>query len=246
MSAANEAKSVAENFQSQMEAMIAESEERILSSIVGLPAATRDSLGGVIVGANLNVDENGRISVRDIGQGMTSAQQASLVNLSNLAYYCFDTEFDASGTLKDNARVKRSALPLAGTTVTGIVMVDDDTIKVDAEGRISSPVYVLPVASGEALGGVMVGTNVVMSEDGVLDVPEATSESLGVVRPDGVTITIDDGVLTASGGGGGGGGYVLPKAASNQLGGIKVGDGLSIDSSGVLSIDTGVADWMVF
>ena len=39
--------------------------------------------------------------------------------------------------------------------------------------------------------------------------------------------------------GGGGGGYVLPPATSNTLGGIKVGDNLSIDGSGVLSAAAG-------
>ena len=35
--------------------------------------------------------------------------------------------------------------------------------------------------------------------------------------------------------GNGGGGYVLPTASASTLGGIKVGNGLSIDSNGVLS-----------
>ena len=38
-----------------------------------------------------------------------------------------------------------------------------------------------------------------------------------------------------SGNGGGGGSYTLPVATSNRLGGVKVGSGLSIDASGVLS-----------
>lgn len=41
------------------------------------------------------------------------------------------------------------------------------------------------------------------------------------------------------GGGGGGGGYVLPIASSSVLGGIKVGSGLSISESGVLSVTGG-------
>ena len=43
------------------------------------------------------------------------------------------------------------------------------------------------------------------------------------------------------GGGGGGGQYVLPVATANRLGGIKVGSGLTIDSSGVLSTSGGTA-----
>ena len=41
------------------------------------------------------------------------------------------------------------------------------------------------------------------------------------------------------GGGGGGGSYTLPVASANQLGGIKVGSGLTIDSGGTLSTSGG-------
>lgn len=40
-------------------------------------------------------------------------------------------------------------------------------------------------------------------------------------------------------GGGGGGGYVLPIASADTLGGVKVGDNLSIDANGVLSASGG-------
>lgn len=43
----------------------------------------------------------------------------------------------------------------------------------------------------------------------------------------------------AEGGGGGGGGYVLPTASANTLGGVKVGENLSIDANGVLSAEGG-------
>ena len=39
--------------------------------------------------------------------------------------------------------------------------------------------------------------------------------------------------------GGGGSGYTLPVASANTLGGIKVGEGLSIDGQGVLSFSGG-------
>lgn len=43
----------------------------------------------------------------------------------------------------------------------------------------------------------------------------------------------------AEGGGGGGGGYVLPTASASTLGGVKVGENLSIDANGVLSATGG-------
>lgn len=245
MAAASAAQSVVDDMRSQIESIVAEAIASIPQQEAYGPA-TRSDLGLIKVGSGLAIMDDGTLSSSASG-GMSTNQAAALANLSKLAYLCFDVEFDINGELKDTAKVKRSVLPLAGTTVTGMVMVDNETIVVDAEGKISSPVYILPIASSDALGGVKVGDNVTVSDEGELGVPVSTSESLGVVRPDGVTITIDeDGTLTASGGGGGGGGYILPKAAKNQLGGVKVGNGLSIDRNGVLSIDTGIADWTVF
>ena len=66
--------------------------------------------------------------------------------------------------------------------------------------------YTLPVATDTVLGGVKIGDN--------------------------LTIT-DDGVLSATGGGGAG--YTLPVATTSTLGGIKVGSNLSITSDGVLN-----------
>ena len=58
-------------------------------------------------------------------------------------------------------------------------------------------------------------------------------KSVNGVTPDGsgnVTISV-------SGGGGSGGNYTLPTASSSTLGGVKVGSGLTINTSGVLSAD---------
>ena len=66
--------------------------------------------------------------------------------------------------------------------------------------------YTLPVATDTVLGGVKIGDN--------------------------LTIT-DDGVLSATGGGGAG--YTLPVATTSTLGGIKVGSNLFMDEDGVLS-----------
>ena len=58
---------------------------------------------------------------------------------------------------------------------------------------------------------------------GSLSMSPATSSSLGTVKPDGTTITVDDnGVLTSVGGGGSS--YTLPAASDTTLGGIKLGN----------------------
>lgn len=62
----------------------------------------------------------------------------------------------------------------------------------------------------------------------------ATTTNAGIVKPDGTTITIDaDGTLH------GASTYNLPTASATVLGGIKVGDGLSITDEGVLSTTGG-------
>ena len=86
--------------------------------------------------------------------------------------------------------------------------------------------YTLPIASADTLGGIKVGA--------------------------GLSIDSTTGVLSATGGGGGGTSYSagagiditsgtisVTKASASALGGIKVGTGLSIDSSGVLSATGG-------
>lgn len=62
---------------------------------------------------------------------------------------------------------------------------------------------------------------------------KATTTSLGIVKPDGDTITIDtDGTIHSVNSGST---YELPIASSNTLGGIKIGQGLSITEDGVVS-----------
>ena len=96
--------------------------------------------------------------------------------------------------------------------------------------------YTLPAATTTTLGGVIVPTagNLDVDESGNISVPIATDASLGVVQPDGSTITIDeDGVISAVGGG-----YTLPAATTTTLGGVIVptAGNLDVDGSGNLSV----------
>ena len=121
--------------------------------------------------------------------------------------------------------------------------------------------YVLPVASANTLGGIKVGSNLSIDNNGVL-----SADSAGYVEGDGITIenntiSLDIEYLTASRLGvvsddekGANGGVAtldengklsnsqLSTASANVLGGIKVGNGLSIDGNGVLSADGGSSD----
>ena len=71
------------------------------------------------------------------------------------------------------------------------------------------PAYTLPIATPTALGGIKIGEGLEISEDGTVTVtggggssyvlPPATTTTLGGVKPDGVTITVqDDGTISST------------------------------------------------
>ena len=94
--------------------------------------------------------------------------------------------------------------------------------------------YSLPTAASNTLGGIKVGTNLSIDANGVLSA-DNTTYSVATSSADGLMSSTDFSKL--AGIESGANNYTLPKAASDTLGGIKVGTNLSIDSNGVLSAD---------
>lgn len=92
---------------------------------------------------------------------------------------------------------------------------------------ISEPLvadYILPKASSTTLGGVKIGDNINISNDGHISVPMASASTLGLIKI-GTGLSIDEnGVVTASGE------YVLPQATKTTLGGVYVDDALDSQS----------------
>lgn len=70
-----------------------------------------------------------------------------------------------------------------------------------------------------------------LEETFVKKTDKATTTELGIVKPDGTTITIDEnGVIT------GASTYELPTASTSTLGGVKIdGTTVTIDANGVIS-----------
>lgn len=92
--------------------------------------------------------------------------------------------------------------------------------------------YELPIASASDLGGVKVGNGLSINVEGALSadtIPEATTTTAGLMSSSDKSKL--DGVATNANN------YVLPTASDTTLGGVKVGDGLSI-SDGVVSTNT--------
>jgi hypothetical protein len=99
------------------------------------------------------------------------------------------------------------SLPQASTSILGGVKVDGTTITINqTTGVISGAnTYTLPTASSSVLGGVKVGTGLSISS-GVLSATQYTLPTAGVgnvgplggVKVDGSTITINNGIISAS------------------------------------------------
>ena len=111
---------------------------------------------------------------------------------------------------------------------------------------ITNDVISLKTASSNDIGGVKVGTNLSVDANGVLNATDTTySDFVGsgssahnglVPAPPNTAGTTkylrEDGSWEVPAGGSS---YTLPIASANDLGGIKVGNNLSIDANGVLS-----------
>ena len=102
---------------------------------------------------------------------------------------------------------------------TGITIDSNDAINLD-------------IASANSLGGIKVGTNLSIANDGTLSATD-TTYSVATGSADGLMSSAD--FTKLSGIEANANNYSLPTAASDTLGGIKVGTNLSIDGSGVLS-----------
>jgi len=142
----NDVQSIKSNLQGQLDDMVDAIREQVSADSQAIvdqiletcaAPATKESLGLVQVGAGLSITEAGLLSA-SATNGITTSQIMQLRNLASLAYYCFDTEFDDTGALREGATVKPTALPLAS-------MVDGTTITITDDGKLA---LALPVADG--------------------------------------------------------------------------------------------------
>lgn len=104
--------------------------------------------------------------------------------------------------------------------------------------------YTLPIASDSRLGGIKVGENLTIEDDGTLNaqagggggytLPTATDERLGGIKVGSRLSVQEDGTLSADEQS-----YTLPIASQSNIGGVKVGENLTIDSDGTLNATGG-------
>ena len=109
------------------------------------------------------------------------------------------------------------------------------------DGVLSAPIYSLPRANTNILGGIKVGDGLNVESDGTLNanpgaytLPVATSQVLGGVKIGG-GLSMANGVLSVTNQ------FSLPTSSASILGGVKVGDRLTIND-GVLSADLQISN----
>ena len=123
---------------------------------------------------------------------------------------------EGNKTAKDLSIFDSTTL-IAGKNVT-INKISEDEWEIDSSSEPLIP------ATTNNLGGIKVGTGLSITEDGTLNNDGYSSNDFTTplkVKLQGIEENANN--------------YYLPAASSNTLGGIKVGDGLSITEDGVLS-----------
>ena len=157
-------------------------------------------------GTNITIDSNNVISAT--GSSYT-LPKASKYTLGGVKIDDKTIKIGPYGTIY-------SVTPIANSVEIGGVKPDNETIKIKTDGTISvdkSKVevsYTLPVATGNALGGVSImptehkwtlGDSYINIRDdnNLLYVQQANADNSGVVQPDNKTITIKNGVISATG-----------------------------------------------
>ena len=192
-----------------------------------LPAATNAALGGVIIGAGINLDPSGTISVTTASFALNTATAYVLGGIKVGA----NLSITGDGTL---SAVNAYTLPAATHSTLGGVIIGTG-LSVDSSGTIAVTVVpAVTTATNTVLGGIKVGANLSITGDGTLSalapyvLNTATTSVLGGVIV-GNTLSID-GTGTLN--------YVLPTATTSTIGAVKAGANINVSSSGTISIYT--------
>lgn len=194
------------------------------ASAGSIEPATTETLGGIIVGDNLSIDENGVLSAV-----LAPPYQLPIAAADTLGGIKVgdNLTIDSYGVLSATDTIY--TLPTADASTLGGIKVGAN-LSIDANGVLSTHApYSLPIASNNTLGGVKIGSNLSIDENGVLSadaqqyvLPTASQSTLGGIKVgDGLSID-SNGVLSTTGGGGGGGDYIAGDAITIEREGSVV------------------------
>ena len=165
---------------------------------------------------------------------MTDLDQVTLLGMNDLVLV-----HTANGmrvcTLKNMLDSGGANVPIATTAIAGIVKPDGTTIKVKADGTLSTVIPDQDTAAVGTLGVVKPdGTTITILPDGTIsakqtELPVATTAKAGIVKPDGTTVTVQaDGTIAAK----------QSEIATTAKAGLVKPDGvtLSIGTDGLLKV----------
>lgn len=201
-------------------------------SFQSLPQA-QDNQAGIVQLAtenDLTPDSEGEVDdTKAVTPKLLSTYVEQEINNADDKYVTLDTEQQITGkkTFSFNDGIFANSIKEINQGSTIITYNQDaSNILIGSTGANTSNITLRTKQDGQLLyqKGANNSLQIITSED------IATTSKAGIVKPDGTTITIDtDGTLH------GASTYSLPTASATTLGGIKVGDNLTIDDNGVLS-----------
>lgn len=205
--------------------------DKIDNTEQSIPIASAGTLGLVRVGSGLSIDGSGILSAAgatDLAEGVLTTTNVVVTS---------STGADAT-------------LSPASTTTAG-VMTSADKTKLNGIATGANN-YSLPIASAGTLGGVKIGSGISIDGSGTISATGATNLAQGTANTTAVPITSSTGTAATLTSAttlvagvmsstdkvklDGLSNYTLPTASAGTLGGVKIGSGLNIDGSGVVSL----------
>lgn len=227
-----------------------------------LPVATTTVLGGVKSGGDINVGSTGTITVGSAAITTAKISDAAVT----------ETKLSTDVQAKLNKTAPAYSLPVATTTVLGGVKsggdinvdstgtmtvgsaavttakisdaaVTETKLSADVQAKLNKPAgepYTLPIATKTVLGGVKLGPQFMSTTDGAIALNNGslfTSTYADNSITEAKLTTEVQNKLNRSAPT-----YSLPVASTSRLGGVKAGRDINIDSSGLMTIGSGMIE----
>jgi len=216
---------------------------------IPVPVASETTLGGIKIGQNLTINSSGVLSANLDCYTLPIASSNILGGIkigSGLSI----------NPITGVVTAQQYSLPIAsGSTLGGIKV--GVGLSISGDGTLNVLNVSVPVATNNVLGGVKIGNDsgLVIDSTGNLSVvgytlPTASTSTLGGVKVDGTTITITNGIITATTGGVGTGlssrtttEYTTPTLATD--GADSTASFTGFKSYALFKIQTSGAAWVV-
>ena len=162
-----------------------------IPSVYDLPKATTTNLGGIIVGDNLTIDSNGKLSASTGSSYTLPVATDSALGGVKIGYTTntknYAVQLDTNNKMFVNVEWTDTTYTIATQSTSGLLSATDKTKLDNIESGANK--YTLPIASASVLGGVKIGNNLTITSDGTLSskdtiytLPNATSTILGGIK----------------------------------------------------------------